>query len=140
MTEEDLLAKKQEYQKELKLIEDNLPSTYHDLLTNIDMYIFGAQKGFDIATKLVIICSGIEVQKKNAFKKAWALAFLDAKDTAPSVKDHEAKAKSVNEAADMHLAEAKSKAADLIREQFLEKLNTYKKIKSDNINMRGTNS
>lgn len=140
MTEEQLIAKKAEYQRETNKIEDNLPKTYHDLLTNIDMYIFGAQKGFDIATKMVIICSSLETMKKNAYKKAWATAFLGAKDVAPSVKDHEAKALAVDAAMEMHIAESQAKAADLIRNQFLEKLNTYKKIKSDNINMRGTNS
>lgn len=139
MTVEQIHESFNEKTNKLCSIEDSLPQTYHELLTNIDYFIFGAQKAFDIATELHILAINLEALTKTQYKKNYAEAFL--KSTAPpSSKDHHAKAECSEADCKNTIAEARTSAASLKRQQMLEKVNSYKKIKSDNPNMRGSNT
>ena len=126
-------------EKELENIKKNMPKLYHDCITKIDMYIFGAQKGFTIATEIFVIQSQALSIALQSYKKSKAHAYIEAQENklpATSRNDY-AKAKAVKYECIKIEAETNKECARYQREEWLELLNTFKKIKADNVNVRG---
>jgi hypothetical protein len=124
---------------EIEKIENYLPSKYDDLIQQIDKYIFGAQRGFDACTELLVLYCNQEAMAMAVFKKAYAVCLLDAeaKKVPVSGRGDYAKSRTDTEDCNVITADNNVRIARLRRDKFLERLNTYKKIKGDNTNMRG---
>ena len=132
MDEKELMA-------EIEKVEASLPHTYNDLIQQIDRFIFGAQKGFDLCTELLCLCFENRAAHLILHKKAFKLAYNTAEQNnlaATSRKEY-ANANSIDEECNLILADTKVDVARFKRDRFIERLNSFKKIKGENINARG---
>lgn len=127
----------------IELIEENnhkMPKSYRDLIMSIDIYIFGAQQGFDLATELFMARKLEDVEATKAYKRAYAKAIYDAEIAEVKVSGREkwAESRCIDQECFKIDTDAQVIIAKYWRDIYLERLNTFKKIKGDNINMRGT--
>jgi hypothetical protein len=123
-------------QIELEKITNGMPETHHDLVTGIDRYIFGAQKGFELSSALYTLALDNECSCRIEYEKEYAKNLMQAKQEAIQITilDKYAKSKTVDKYTALISAENITKRTAVIRMTWIEKLNSYKKIKSDNIN------
>ena len=124
--------------KELGMIENELPQTYINLIALLDKNIFIAENGFDLATKIYITAKDIvkEAMIKHESILSEKLNMYKGQGIKTGLRDY-AKADCSKEKISLLRAENLESKAGLLRSIWLEKLNTYKKIKSSNVNERG---
>jgi len=117
--------------KELDIIEERLPKKYSELINNIDMYIFGCEQGLTKSLELCIIASHEYALAENAYKKQFAIIFLENNGKMPVtiLKDF-TKSKCYAEAETLTLKEAQKQVAEYHKNKWDEKLQVYKKIKA----------
>jgi hypothetical protein len=134
--EQDYINKLNEYDR----VANALPKNYDRLIYEIDHFLFGAQMLFEIGTELVIIANELvkTALKGYEFELSQQINKLKHENTSVSILKDMAKAacqKEKNELYDMENLQSKAR---LLREMAHEKLQTYKKIKHDNINERNS--
>lgn len=131
-----------EYDKrleELRKLEDEVPKDVGEILVNVDQYIFLAERGFTIASKLYTVASYEYTMQHAVYKLVFKMAYLELieKNTSVTMLKDYAKVKCIDEECKLIVKENRVDIAKNRRANWLEKLNTYKKIKSDNSNIRG---
>jgi hypothetical protein len=132
MTEQQLLD-------DIEKITNYLPRSHDDLIKQIDRFIFGAQTGFDLITEYTALCFNKKSEFSTLYKRVLSSKYLEAenKNIAPTARKEYATMHSVDAEISMLKAENELRIARMRRDQWIERLNSYKKIKGDNINMRG---
>lgn len=132
MTKEEILAK-------IEDVGTHLPKSCDDLVKQIDAYIFNAQRGFDYCTELYILEVERQAVASTSYKRALAIAMKEAEASgvAASCRKEWALARVVENDCAMTEADTGVMVARLMRDRYLERLNSYKRIKSDNFNTRG---
>ncbi len=123
----------------IEKVNTRMPRKYDDLIMMIDQYIFLAQQGFDFATELFMARKLEDVEADKSMKKQYAKSMYDAEQEGIAVtgRDKWAQTKCVSQECFKIDTDAQVIIAKYWRDMFLERLNTFKKIKGDNINMRG---
>jgi hypothetical protein len=131
MNRDEIIAKINE-------VESHLPKTYDELIMQIDRFIFGAQKGFDLCTELLLSDFNEQAKASVEYKKALARLILDAEmmKVAASCRKEWAIARMVVEDSEMTLAESNVMITRFMRDRYLERLNSFKRIKGDSVMQR----
>jgi hypothetical protein len=131
MTEQQLLD-------DMDVIWKSLPGTVEELTIHIDRYIFEAQRGYAKCTELLILYSDKECEAKTSYKKALAGKMIDARreSVAATARKEYALTFIVQEDIDLMKAEFAVHRAGLMRDKWMETINTYKKIKGESFSSR----
>ena len=124
--------------KEYEKLIEKLPRDSHTLLTQIDVYIFGAMKILELTTEMYILAKEYLVNSTINYESEYSREIRNLKkdNTQVSIIKDLAKANQNELRALLYGAEFLKERAGLLRDIAIERLNTYKKIKSDNVNER----
>lgn len=134
----DLYKKYNEKIRKLDLIEKEFPLEYIELIAEIDRFIFGANKGYHLSTQAQIIAKDIlnEAQNRYNLKYFSEIRGLKAEKAPSTILKELARANCSKEKEELNDAENIDIISGILRADWQEKLNTYKKIKDGNRNER----
>jgi hypothetical protein len=127
-----------EMSEKLAQYDNAFPSNIHDALTQVDRWIFGSQQGIEIATKLYLLACDTYAQARISYETKMASELLAEKKEgtkATLIKDV-VKSNCVDVHLELIKAENIKNRYSILRQTWVEKLNTYKKLKDQNSNER----